>query len=194
MHGLRMAGVLIAALGLILCAACSKQPQIDWSAPEDFFISEQSTETDEGARMEFHSLVDAPADGVYTALADTEHYAQFVDGVTDTGLVSSEGNTKVIRITQTVIGQQNRAQVKWTLHPDQKKIEFQTLQTDGNYNDGEYTILASPDGKRSYVISVFHVKRKGAPQNVPLGVLKSATRESFGKAARSIKKRALATG
>ena len=46
-------------------------------------------------------------------------------------------------------------------------------------------------GKRSYIVSVYYVKEKGAPQNVPIGVLMSATRDSIERAARSIKRRAL---
>jgi hypothetical protein len=90
-----------------------------------------------------------------------------------------------------VIGRQSHARVKWTLHPQETKLDFETLQSDQNYNDGTFTVIASPDGKRCYVVSVYHVKWKGAPQNVPLGVLKAATRDSFEKAARSVKRRAL---
>lgn len=187
----RLAGGAIAVLALWSLASCSKGPSIDWSAKENFFAVEKSQETDDGARLEFHTLVDAPAPALYNALADVEHYATFVDGVSESSLVSSESNAKVIQITQTVIGRQSRARVKWTLHPADMKIEFETLQSDANYNDGIYTIFPSPDGKRSYVISVYHVKWKGAPQNVPLGVLKTATRESYEKAARSVKQRAL---
>ncbi|MFI5394525.1 MAG: hypothetical protein ACHQ9S_03235 [Candidatus Binatia bacterium] len=39
------------------------------------------------------------------------------------------------------------ARVKWTLHPKEMKIEFETLQSDQNYNDGSYTVIPSPDGK-----------------------------------------------
>jgi polyketide cyclase/dehydrase/lipid transport protein len=188
----RVAGFLVATLALLVLPACSRGPAVDWSAPENFFAVEKSEETDEGARLEFDSLVDVPAPAIYNALADVEHYASFVDGVSDSALLSAEHNTKVIQITQTVIGRQSRAKVKWTLHPTDMKIEFETLESDANYNDGAYQVIASPDGKRSYVVSIYHVKWKGAPQNVPLGVLKTATRESFEKAAHSMKKRALA--
>jgi hypothetical protein len=191
MNGPRVAAGITSVLALWCFASCSRTPSIDWSAKENFFALEKSEETDDGARLEFHTLVDAPAQAVYNALADVENYSTFVDGVSESSLVSSEGGAKVIQITQTVIGRQSRAKVKWILHPAEMQIEFETLQSDANYNDGKYTIISSPDGKRSYVISVYHVKWKGAPQNVPLGVLKTATRESYEKAARSVKQRAL---
>jgi hypothetical protein len=178
MNGPRVAGCVLTVLALWSLAACSKRPSIDWSAKENFFEAEKT-------------LVDAPPQQIYNALADVEHYASFVDGVKESALLSAEQNTKVIQITQTVIGRQSRAKVKWTMHPEQMDIKFETLESDANYNDGEYTIYGSPDGKRSYVVSVYYVKWKGAPQNVPLGVLKTATRESYEKAARSVKERAL---
>lgn len=193
MARLPLTGCLILTLALWLLPACSRGPKVDWSAPENFFASEKSEEVPDGARLEFHSLVDAPAAEVYRTLADVEDYSQFVEGVSETALISKGDNTKVIRITQTVIGRQNRAEVKWTFHPERMAIEFETLKSDGNYNEGSYLVIPSPDGKRAYIVSVYHVMEKGAPQNVPIGVLTSATRESFGKAARSVKQAALAT-
>ena len=187
-------GFLVAVAVAALAASCSRSPEVDWSGKENFFALEKSQETDEGARLEFHSLVDAPARAVYEALADTEHYADFVDGVTESKLVSAEDNSKTIQITQTVIGRQSRARVKWTMDPKDMKVKFETLQSDANYNDGTFQVFASPDGKRCYVVSVYDVKSKGAPQNMPLGVLKTATRETFEKAARSVKRRAAGPG
>jgi len=177
---------------LVWLPACSREPSVDWSAPESFFASEKSEEVPGGARLEFHSLVDAPAADVYRTLADVEDYNRFIEGVSESQLISKDDDTKVVRITQTVIGRQNRAEVKWTFHPDKMEIEFETLKSDGNYNSGSYRVIGSPDGKRSYIISVYQVMEKGAPQNVPMGVLKSATREAFGKAARSVKQVAMA--
>ena len=179
-------------LSCTFASACTETKDVDWSAKEDFFVEEKTEKTADGARMEFHSLVDAPGDAVYKALADVENYASFVDGVQETKLLSAQGNTKLIAIAQTVIGQQTRAQVKWTFDPGNRKIAFETITSDGNYNDGSYEVIPSPKGDRAYVISVFHVKAQGR-QYIPIGVLESATRDSLEKAAASVKKRALAT-
>ena len=188
----RVARCLVLTFALACFPACSKEPKIDWSAPENFFATEKSEEVPDGARLEFHSLVDAPAAEVFRALADAEDYARFVEGVTESELISKANDIKVTRITQTVIGRQSRAEVKWTVHPERLAMEFETLKSDGNYNDGSYRVIPSPNGKRTYIVSVYHVMEKGAPQNVPIGVLESATREAFGKAARSVKQAALA--
>jgi len=184
---------LFAALSVAVLG-CKSEPRINWNGKEDFFAVDRSEPTEDGVRLEFHSLVDAPADRVYGALADVEHYADFVDGVSHSQVVRTDGNAKIMNITQTVIGRQSNAQVRWTADPNQKTVTFETLQSDANYNDGSYRVISSPDGKRAYVVSIFQVKEKGAPQNVPIGVLAAATREAFEKAAKSVKQRALTGG
>lgn len=186
-----LAYCLVASIFGLFVASCEKKPSIDWNAKENFFFIDKADKNEDGSvRLEYHSLVDAPADGVYQALAEPENYVAFVNGVTDSGKISAEGNTRVVHITQTVIGRQNRAQLKYTFHPEEKKIEFQTLQSDINFNDGSYQVFASPDGKRCHVVSVYNIREKGG-QKVPPGVLVSGTREAFKRAAESVKAKAL---
>jgi hypothetical protein len=188
----RLAVVLVVVSTAVV--ACQKSaPTVDWSAKENFFLSEDATKNDDGSvRLEYHSLVDAPADGVYAALAEPENYVVFVDGVTDSGKISQEGSSRVVHLTQNVIGRQNRAEVKYTFYPDKtpKRIEFETLRSDVNFNDGYYEIYGSPDGKRTLVVSIFNVREKTGLK-VPPGVLMTSTKEAFVKAATSVKKRAL---
>lgn len=181
--------IAVTALTLAL-SACSGEKTIDWSAPENFFYYETSANVDKGVELTYWALVDAPADPVYQALADVENYARFVDGVDRTQLLSGTGNTKKIMIAQRVIGRQNNAQVLWTFKPEEKKIEFDTEQSDLYYNQGKYEIVPSPDGKRSLVKVTFVVK-ESEHVSIPRGVLASTTRDSFASAAKSIKKRAL---
>ena len=181
--------VVMVVLGLAF-GGCSKEKQVDWAAPENFFYYENSANAEKGVELTYWALVDAPADAVYTALSDVEHYSEFVDGVDRTQLLTQSGNTKKVIIAQRVIGRQNNAQVVWTFHPEQKKIEFDTVESDLYENQGAYEVIASPDGKRSLVKVLFKV-RESEHVSVPRGVLASTTRDSFGSAAKSIKKRAL---
>jgi ribosome-associated toxin RatA of RatAB toxin-antitoxin module len=182
---------VLALLTTILFGCRSGEPKIDWSAPENLFAVEKTEKNEDGStRLEFHSLVDAPADKIYAALAEPDNYAAFVEGVTESGKIATTENTMTTYITQKVIGRQNRAKVKWTFHPEQRRIEFETLESDLNYNDGWYQIYASPDGKRSYVVSVYNLRLKGRVQ-APPGVAATATREAFKAAANSVKARAL---
>jgi ribosome-associated toxin RatA of RatAB toxin-antitoxin module len=189
---MRRQWVLAVASVALAMAACSREKKVDWSAPENFFYYETSSDVDGGMQLVYWALVDAPADGIYKALADVEHYMEFVDGVDRTQLLSGSGNVKTIQIAQRVIGRQNNAQVRWTLDPEARTIAFKTEQSDLYYNEGGYEVIASPDGKRSLVKVTFIVK-ESEHVNIPRGVLASGTRDSFESAAKSIKKRALAT-
>src|SRR5439155_11889545 len=61
----RFMGPLVAALALSLLPGCEKKPSIDWSAKENFFASEVvGKNPDDSVRLEFHSLIDAPADAI----------------------------------------------------------------------------------------------------------------------------------
>jgi hypothetical protein len=187
----RFMGFLAGAIAVSLLGGCERKPAIDWSAKENFFAVEKVGKNDDGSvRLEYHSLVDAPADAVYAALGEPENYVAFVKGVSDSGKINAEGNSRTIHITQNVIGRQTRAEVKYTFHPEAKKIEFQTVKSDTTLNDGYYEITPSPDGKRSYVVSVFNVREKSG-QKMPPGVLVTGTREGFLEAAQSVKARAL---
>jgi carbon monoxide dehydrogenase subunit G len=187
----RLMGVCTGAFILALLAGCQSKQSIDWSAKENFFVVEKVGKNDDGSvRLEYHSLVDAPADAAYKALAEPEDYVAFVKGVSDSGKISGEGNTRIIHITQSVIGRQTRARVKYTFHPEERKIEFQTIESDSTLNDGTYEVIPSPDGKRAYVVTVFNVREKSG-QKMPPGVMMSGTREAFLEAAQSIKARAL---
>ena len=189
---MRRQRVLAAAAIALAMAACSQAKKVDWSAPENFFYYETSSEVDGGVQLVYWALVDARAEGVYKALADVEHYMEFVEGVDRTQLLSGSGNVKTIQIAQRVIGRQNNAQVRWTLDPQAHTIAFKTEQSDLYYNEGGYEVIASPDGKRTLVKVTFIVK-ESEHVNIPRGVLTSGTRDSFETAAKSVKKRALAS-
>jgi len=165
--------------------------KIDWSGPENFLLRERATNKDDGVLLEYWSLVDAPAGGVYDALADVEHYPAFVPGVDSVSVIAVDGDGKTVQIAQRVIGRQANARVKWRFQPDRKRVEFTTLASNLNRNDGFYEVEPSPDGKRALVHSSFLVRPgEGSAQAVPIGVLTAGTRESFLAAAKGVRTRA----
>jgi carbon monoxide dehydrogenase subunit G len=165
---------------------------VDWTAPENFVLREESAKKDDGVRLEYWSLVDAPPQAIYDALADVEHYADFIPGVDSVSVVSVSGDVKVVQIAQRVIGRQANAKVEWKFLPDRKRIEFRTLQSNLSRNDGSFQVEPSPDGKRSLVHSVYLVREgEGSMQAVPIGVLTEGTRQSFLAAAKGVKTRAV---
>lgn len=178
-----------ALLGLGLLLGGCGSGSIDWKAPENLVLRERSGKVDDGVKLEYWSLIDAPAGAVYAALADVAHYPDFVPGVDGVSVLSVEGNTTVTQISQRVIGRQTNAKVEWKFFPDRRRIEFRTLSSNLSYNDGSFVVTPSPDGKRSLVESTYLVKQ-GEAQAVPIGVLASGTRESFLAAAQGVRKRA----
>ena len=170
----------------LLLAGCGERG-VDWSAPENLMYRERQTEQAGGALIEYWSLLDLPCDPVFQALVDVEHYPEFVPGVDHVSLLEQTPTSKTVQIAQRVIGRQSSAKVEWTFDRDRKRIDFRTLQSDLTYNDGNYQLTDSPDGKRCVVQSSFLVKEG---KGLSLGALSQATRETFMAAARGVRKRA----
>src|SRR5262245_57036350 len=115
---------LTLGLGLLLASAACGSRGVDWNGPENLLLREESRKVADGMRLEYWSLVDAPASAVYDALTDVEHYPDFVRGVDSVQLLESGTNSRTVQITQRVIGRQNNAKVVWTFVPDKRHIEF----------------------------------------------------------------------
>lgn len=179
-------------LGLAFLFAGCGERGIDWSAPENFLYVEKSTKVDKGVELDYWSLVDATCDAVFDALIDVEHYPDFVPGVDRSNLLAVTPTSKTVQIAQRVIGRQANAKVEWTFDKAKKTIDFKTLASDLNFNDGHYELESSPDGKRCLARVTFLVKEgEGHAQAVPIGVLAAGTRDAFLAAARGVKKRAV---
>lgn len=178
-------------VGLALVLGGCGEKAIDWGGPENFVLREKSAKQSDGVVLEYWSLVDAAPQAIYQALADVEHYPEFIAGVDSVSLVSVDGTTKTVQITQRVVGRQANAKVEWKFFPEQRRIEFRTLQSNLSRNDGTFEIQGSPDGKRTLVHSRYLVREgEGQMQAVPIGVLTEGTHQSFLAAARGVKNRA----
>jgi len=180
-RGLRvlLAGALLAGCG---------EKKVDWAAPENLMLYEESSKEDNNARLEYWSLNDAPCKPIYDALVDVEHYPEFIPGVDRANLLAVTENSKTAQVAQRVISRQSNAKIEWKFDPAKMHIEFTTLSSDLSYGDGSYEFVSSPDGKRCLVKSKFLVKAlEGQP--VPVGVLASGTRDSFLAAAKGVRKR-----
>lgn len=182
---------LVALLSSTLLVAGCGEAGLDWNAPENFLLREKSAKKDDGVQLEYWSLVDAPCQPVFEALADVEHYPDFIPGVDRSNLLAVTPDSKTIQIAQRVIGRQSNAKVEWKFNREKRQIDFTTLNSDLNYNDGHYEFEDSPDKKRCLVRTTFLVKEgKGMAQSVPIGVLAAGTRDAFLTAAGGVKKRA----
>jgi ribosome-associated toxin RatA of RatAB toxin-antitoxin module len=174
----------------LMCAACWRD-RFDWGQKEDFMLSQSETTLDDrSVRMEFVSLVNAPADPLFLAFSDVEHHAEFVTGVSESRLVSSSGNKKVIDITNQVLGRPNRATIEWTIEPQQRKLSFKTIEALYTDNSAEYVIDPSPDGTRSRVTTIYYLRDKGG-HPFPLHLIRMAIRDGYVAAVSSVKRHAL---
>src|SRR5262245_48771358 len=174
-------------LGAALLLGCGEK-KVDWSAPENLMLHEVSSKEDDAAVLEYWSLIDAPCKPIYDALVDVEHYPEFIPGVDRANLLTVTENSKTLQLAQRVISRQSNAKVEWHFDAAKLHIDFKTITSDLAFNDGSYDLVASPDGKRCLVKSKFVVKA-GEGQPVPVGVLASATRDSFLDTAKGVRKR-----
>src|SRR5438034_1093487 len=167
-------------LGLVLLLVACGEGGVDWNAPENLVLREKSAKVNEGVQLEYWSLVDAGCQAVYDALVDIEHYPDFIPGVDRANLLNVTPTSKTVQIAQRVIGRQSNAKVEWTFHPEKHEIDFKTLSSDLNFNDGHYELEPSPDGKRCLVrIGVLVKEGQGVAQSVALGGLPATSRTTF---------------
>jgi len=181
------AAVLAALLAVLGC----ERQSFDWEQPEDLFLSRETKTLEDGSvEMRFVSLVNAPADGIFRALSDVERHDKFIEGVTESKLVSSDGNKKVVDITNRVLGRPNRVKIEWTINKPNREISFRTLASELTDNSAEYKVESSPNGKRSLVTTVYHLRDKGG-HPFPLHALKMAIEDGYAAAVRGVKRQAL---
>jgi len=176
---------------ITLIAGCTSQ-QFDWAQGENLLLEREVKEQPDGSvEMRFVSLINAPGDELYKAFIDVEHHHEFIEGVTDVKVVSSVGGVKkVVDVTNRVLGRPNLARVEWTIDRDSKRVSFRTLQADFTDNSAEYQIETSPDGKRSKITTIYHLRDKGG-HPFPLHALKQGVVDGYLAAVRSIKRRVL---
>jgi hypothetical protein len=181
---------LIAVACLLVVTACQRHG-FDWDQPENMELTETSRELDDGSvEMRFTSLVSAPAPDLFHALAEVDHHAEFIEGVMESKLVSSQGNTKVVDIRNRVLGRPNQARIEWTLDEPNLTASFKTIEAQFTDNSAEYKLTASPDGQRTLITTIYHLRDKGG-HPFPLHSLKTAIEDGYVAALRGVKRRAL---
>jgi hypothetical protein len=182
----------LGVLALSLLIADCARTEFDWAQGENFLLEKTIKENADGSvDMHFVSLVNAPGDELYKAFIDVDHHDQFIEGVTESKLVSSVGGTKrVVDVTNKVIGRPNRARVEWTIDREHHAISFRTLEAEFTDNSAEYRVEPSPDGKRALITAEYHLRDKGG-HPFPLHVLKQGVIDGYVGAVRSIKRKVL---
>jgi len=175
----------------LLAAACART-EFDWAQGEDFLLEKKIEQKSDGSvDMHFVSLVNVPGDELYRTFIDVEHHDQFIQGVTESRLVSSVGGTKkVVDITNKVMGRPNRARIEWTIDRDNKSIAFRTIEANFTDNSAEYRVESSPDGKRAKITTDYHLRDKGG-HPFPLHLIQQEVIDGYVTGIRSLKRKVL---
>jgi hypothetical protein len=182
----------LAVLALALLGTGCTRGDFDWAQGEDFLLEKKVEQKADGSvEMDFVSLVNAPGEEIYKAFIDVENHDKFIDGVTESKVVSSVGGTKkVIDVTNNVLGRPNRAQIEWTIDRDRKRVSFRTVKSDYTDNSADYQVEVSPDGKRALITTHYVLRDKGG-HPFPIHTLKQGVIDGHLAAVRSIKRRVL---
>jgi hypothetical protein len=155
---LRMGILALAVLG----SGCARS-DFDWAQGENVMLEREIKEMPDGSvDMRFVSLVNAPGEELYKAFIDVERHHEFIEGVTESKVVSKQGGAKtVIDVTNRVLGRPNQARIEWTFDRDNKRAAFKTVEADFTDNSAEYQVEVSPDGKRALITTHYHLRDKG---------------------------------
>lgn len=184
---LRMGILALAVFG----SGCART-DFDWAQGENVMLEREVKEMPDGSvDMRFVSLVNAPGEELYKAFIDVERHHEFIEGVTESKVVSSVGGTKkVIDVTNRVLGRPNQARIEWTFDRDNKRAAFKTVEADFTDNSAEYQVEVSPDGKRALITTHYQLRDKGG-HPFPIHSLKQGVIDGHVAAVRSIKRRVL---
>jgi hypothetical protein len=185
----RWLGFVLTA-GLLVAPACQRSG-FDWDQPENVLLEEKAETAPDGhVEMRFVSLLNVPPDDLFRAFSDVERHAEFIEGVSESKLVSQDGRKKVIDITNRVLGRPNKARIEWTIDEGDMKMSFDTVDAEYTDNSAEYIIEGSPDGKRAKIITIYQLRDKGG-HPFPLHSLKVGIRDGYVAAVQGVKRRAL---
>jgi hypothetical protein len=181
----------VPVITLALVAGGCHPQGFDWEQAENVMLQKEVKELPDGSvEMHFESLLSVPALDLFRAFSDVEHHADFIEGVSESKLVSTDGKKKVIDITNQVLGRPNHARIEWTIDEPTMTMSFRTVEADFTDNAAEYKIVASPNGKRALITTIYHLRDKGG-HPFPLYSLKQGVMDGYVTAVHGLKRQAL---
>jgi hypothetical protein len=157
-------------------------------------VEESFERTDDLSKIRFVSIVDAPLDKVQAALWSVENSSQMVDNIKHSKLVKEEPNKKQVEMRLQALNLPLQQYVmEFTLHPQEHKITFVTVQSSLQHLEGSYQLESSPDGTKTRV--EYHSTAKDKVKvPFPSSVLESANKETFVNTIRGVNKQIKAAG
>lgn len=161
-----------------------------WSGPIAEIEKESFKKDGSVATTHFESVLAAPLAKVQDALWKVEESAGKIENVKLSKLVKQDGNTKVVDMQVQALNLPIQAYtMEFTLHAQEHKVAFKTIQFAAQDIVGSYRLEASPDGTRTRLIYDATATDKMA-MPVPQSVIESASKEMFTQMVRGVKKMA----
>jgi hypothetical protein len=182
---LALFGVVIAVVGWRYQQLRTAAALWEGSVPE--ILSEKLDKNADTMSVEFTSRVDAPTDAVLRSFAEPERGAEFSPIVRYSKLLQSEGNRKVVEFEMVILGQPQHFTLEFTFLPTERRVTLKTIENAMTDLQGEYRFSPSPDGLKTLLTYTGTAKDK-VKLPIPLGLQKSALRETFVATVQALKK------
>jgi ribosome-associated toxin RatA of RatAB toxin-antitoxin module len=157
-------------------------------------VEESFERSDDLSKTRFVAVVAAPVDKVREALWDVEDSAQMVENIKHSKMVKQEANKKQVEIHLQALNLPLQQYVmEFTLHADENRITFVTVESSLQHLEGSYQLEPSPDGTKTRV--EYHSTAKDKVRvPFPSSVLESANKETFVNTIRGVNKAVHAAG
>lgn len=158
-----------------------------WEGSVPEILSEKLEKDTDTMSVEFTSRIDAPLDAVLRSFAEPERSVEFSPIVRYSKLVRSEGNQKIVEFEMVILGQPQHFTLEFTFLPTDGRVTIKTVENAMTDLNGEYRFSSSPDGTKTMLTYTGTAKDK-VKMPIPLGLQKSALRETFVATVQALKK------
>lgn len=158
-----------------------------WEGAVPEILSEKLEKNTDTMSVEFTSRVDAPVEEVLRAFAEPERSVEFSNIVRFSKLVQSDGNKKVVEFEMVILGQPQHFTMEFAFFPEERRVTLKTVENSLSDLHGEYRFSPSPDGGKTMLTYTGTAKDK-VKMPIPMGLQKSALRETFVATVQALKK------
>lgn len=184
-----LAALLLLGLGVVAVRYAQLRAAARlWEGPVAEIVSERLEKRGNTMGIEFSSRLDAPLDTVFAALTEPERLQAFADNVRYSQLLTQGENRKVVEIEMVTLGQVQRMVMEFAFLPEEKVVAVRTVENAFADMRGEYRLTASPDGSKT-LLTYRGTMTDTTDRPIPVGLQKSALRETFVSTVRALKKR-----
>lgn len=163
-----------------------QQAAVKWEGAVPEIVSESIEKEGEVTTVRLSSRIDAPVDAVFAAFQEPEKAQGAVAEIKQAKVLEGDDKRKQVEFHILTLGQLNVFTVDLTYDKEGKAVGIKTVEGAIDI-DGNYELVASPDGKRT-LVEYTATQRNKLPLPVPQDVERSAIKEQFANLMKAIKK------